>query len=229
MGGIPTDIIVYAVIAAGLLLWLSRVLGTRTGAERQRPNPFAAQPAKDPLAIDAPKAPALQNVTASVDAGLVQIALADRSFDSALFVENAKDAFAIVVTAFADGDRNTLRDLLAPDVCKSFEAEIDRRETAGQKAITEVHAVRGADVIDARLDGSKAVITIRFKADETYALTDSSGHTIAGHGDRVVEMIDVWVFSRDIKSSDPRWFVVETRDDVKETGGMTLPEAGLSV
>ena len=42
-------------------------------------------------------------------------------------------------------------------------------------------------------------------------------------------MTDVWTFTRDVKSSDPRWLVSETRDDVKEADGLTLPEAGISV
>lgn len=227
---IPMDIIVYAAIAVVLVVWLSRILGTRHGAERQRPNPFTL-PTQQPEAkgVDGQPVPAptpLRNVTTDVEAGLVQISLADRNFDPARFVENAKDAFAIVVGAFAEGDKATLKDLLAPAVYRSFENAIEARETLGKKVTTEVHSVSSADVIEARLEGSKAFVTLRFKADETYVETDKDGKVIAGHPDKIVTMTDVWVFSRDVKSSDPRWFVAETRDDVKETGGRALPEAG---
>jgi predicted lipid-binding transport protein (Tim44 family) len=230
MGNIPMDIIVYAVIAAVLLVWLRSVLGTRNGAERQRPNPFTLpQGAGTVQAPAGAPAPSVKGATSSVDAAMVQISLADRTFDAGRFLDNAKDAFAMVVSAFADGDRAALKDLLAPDVYKSFEDAITRREKAGHKALTEVLSVRDAQIVDARLNGRMAAITIRFKADETYALTDASGKTIAGHPDRVVTMTDVWTFTRDIKSTDPRWLVSETRDDVKETEGLTLPEAGISV
>lgn len=230
-GNIPTDIIIYAVIAGFLMVWLSRILGTRSGSERQRPNPFTVKPeaaaAGAPAQNQAAARPApLANVPAAIDAALVQIALIDRGFDPARFLENAKDAFSIVVTAFADGDRATLKDLLAPDVYASFEAEIGRREKAGHKVMTEVHAVSDATVIAARVDGTRASVTLRIRADETYALSDATGKTLAGHPDRVVTMTDVWTFARDLKSSDPRWLVTETRDDVRETDGMTLPEAG---
>lgn len=226
---IPMDIIIYAAIAVVLVVWLSRILGTRHGAERQRQNPFTLpNPQSEAGKADAPAvtAPApLRNVTTDIEAGLVQISLADRSFDPARFVENAKDAFAIVVSAFADGDRATLKDLLSPAVYKSFEGAIEAREQAGKKVTTEVHSVGTADIIATKLEGSKAFVTLRFKADETYVETDKDGKVVAGHPDKIVTMTDVWVFSRDVKSSDPRWFVVETRDDVKEVGGMTLPEA----
>ncbi len=236
MAGIPADIIVYAVIAVGLLIWLRSVLGTRHGAERQRPNPFtaAAEAQKNATAAASPLSPSgpqARDVTpaSAVDAAVVQIALTDRNFDAPRFVENAKDAFAIVVTAFAEGDRRTLKDLLAPEVYKSFDMAITERERAGHKALTEVLSVRDATIIEAKLEGRTASITLRIKADETYALTDASGKTIAGNADRVVTMTDVWTFARDVKSSDPRWFVTETRDDVKEEEGMTLPDAGISV
>lgn len=231
MGNIPTDIIVYAVIAGVLLIWLRNVLGTRHGAERQRPNPFTLPPAGAPLSAAAPQAniPTVRGATSDVDAGMVQISLSDRNFDAARFLDNAKEAFAIVTAAFADGDRATLKDLLSDNVYKSFDAGITAREKAGQKAMIEVLSVRDAAIIGAKLDKRAAAITIRFKADETYALTDASGKTIAGHPDRVVTMTDVWTFTRDIKSTDPRWLVSETRDDVKEENGMTLPEAGISV
>lgn len=232
MDSIPTDVIIYAVIAAGLLIWLRNVLGTRHGAERQRPNPFTLPPeGAKPSDLPTPGAvPAtVKTIATPLDAAIVQISLADRTFDTARFLENAKDAFAIVVGAFADGDKATLKDLLTPDVYKSFEGAITAREAAGQKALTEVLSVREATIIEAKLEGRKAFITLRFKADETYALSDASGKTIAGNADRVVTMTDIWTFTRDVKSSDPRWFVSETRDDVKEDGGMTLPDAGISV
>lgn len=234
MGNIPTDIIVYAVIAVVLLVWLGRTIGTRHGAERQRPNPFTVPPEGQKPVIDSQRAanaaqePVSGNPTPT-DTALVQIALADRNFDSRHFVENAKDAFSMVVTAFAEGDRATLKDLLSDAVYKSFDAAITAREAAGQKALTEVLSVRDATIIDASLKGSTASITLRIKAEETYALSDSSGKVIAGHPDRVVTMTDVWTFARDVKSSDPRWMVTETRDDVKEDNGMSMPEAGISV
>lgn len=226
--GIPTDIIIYAAIAVVLFVWLGRVLGTRHGSERQRQNPFTMPPqtqAQTPVLASAGQAPQpFKAISGSVDAGLVQISVADRNFEPTRFVENAKDAFAMVVTAFAEGDRDTLRDLLSPAVYQSFDSAIKSRESAGKKVMTEVHAVRSADIIEATLDRTVARITLRFKADETYVETDATGKTVAGHPDRVVSMTDVWVFERDTRAHDPRWFIVETRDDVTETDARQLPE-----
>jgi predicted lipid-binding transport protein (Tim44 family) len=235
----PTDIIIYAIIAAVMVFWLRNVIGTRHGEERERPNPFEQKPIQtDPIEetlqrkkiekISSVKKAGLGKTDTTLDAGLVQIALADKSFDSHQFKSNATDAFTFIVTAFAEGDTETLKDLCTPDVYKSFEQAINDRIAKGETVSTEIHAVRKNDIIDAAVDKNKnAHITIRFTADETYVIRDSSSVILAGHPDRVTEMTDKWTFTRNLKSSDPRWLLSKTEDDVTDMDGKTpLPEAG---
>jgi predicted lipid-binding transport protein (Tim44 family) len=232
----PTDILIYMIVAAVMVFWLRSVLGTRHGEERERPNPFdeknmpkeeEGQPLP-PIEMTPAKEPTFNEGSASVDAGLVQIALADKNFDAKEFKENAADAFEIIVTAFADGDRETLKDLCTKDVYNAFDSALKDREKAGETVSTEIHAVRKTDIVAAGIEGRKhAFVTIRFTADETYVIEDKDGTIIAGHPDRVTEMTDKWTFTRDVKSSDPRWFLSKTEDDVIEDDGKTpLPDAG---
>jgi predicted lipid-binding transport protein (Tim44 family) len=225
----PVDIVIYAVFAVGLVLWLKSVLGTRHGSERSRPNPFIApRPAdggnreaagRPPKSLMAPAAPGqlLQHThtvsTHSAEQGLMEIARADRSFSIDHFVEGAQDAFVMIVEAFAAGNRDVLRDLLSDPVYRAFAGAIDARETQLQKASVEIHAVRRAEIIDARLDRRTASITVRFVTDETSVLRDAAGTVIEGNPDRVRENIDIWTFSRDLRSRDPAWIVSETREE----------------
>ena len=232
----PTDIIIYAIIAAVMVFWLKNVIGTRHGDERERANPFDEKnnpkeeaDTKSPLnPIDMMPESNFKSGNKDADAGLVQIALADKSFDVAQFKENAEDAFSMIVTAFADADRDTLRDLCTDTVYKSFDLEIRDREKKGEKVSTEIHAIRKSDIVDAGVEQKRnAFVTIRFTADETYVIRDSHDNILAGHPDRVTEMTDKWTFSRDVKSSDPRWLLSKTEDDVVEEDGKTpLPDAG---
>ena len=231
----PTDILIYMIIAAVMVVWLRNVLGTRHGDERERPNPFdkANQPEEPQDIVDIRPArevnkPAEPTTNGTADAGLVQIALADKNFDVPTFKENAADAFSIIVMAFADGDKETLKDLCTTEVYNSFAAAIDERSSKGEKISTEIHAVRKTDIVAAGVDSKKtAYVTVRFTADETYVVEDDNGGIIAGHPDRVTEMTDKWTFSRSIRSNDPRWFLSKTEDDVIEEDGKTpLPDAG---
>jgi predicted lipid-binding transport protein (Tim44 family) len=235
----PTDILIYMIIAGVMVFWLKNVIGTRHGEERERPNPYEEKETSkadeggntDLPPIDMnPMTPDLNISEGSkaVDAGLVQIALADRHFDVQEFKENAGDAFAIIVEAFASGDRDTLKDLCAKDVYDAFDGAITDRENKGEKVETEIHAVREIDIVAAGIERKKtAFVTVRFTADETYVISDNNGEITAGHPDRVTEMTDKWTFTRDLKSSDPRWFLSKPEDDVIEEDGKTpVPDAG---
>ena len=230
------DLIVYALVAAGLVFWLRNILGTRHGDERQRENPVARahlEPSPDNMNPQADEArditgeERIRKIAAEpggkitiensrAEAGLVDIARADREFDIGFFIDGAQEAFAMIVEAFADGERETLKDLLASSVYTAFESAIADRERRGEKQETQIRAIRKAEITEARVAGRKAYITVRFTADEVSATKDSLGEVIDGDPARVTLMRDVWTFSRDIRTRDPRWLVIETRGDTED-------------
>ncbi len=239
----PADIILYALVAAGLVFWLRSILGTRHGEERERPNPFAQQKAEaapdaftpsdrtfaQPVAEEPPASlrlpPRTSIASRSVEEGLMDIVHSDRGFDLIRFMNGAQEAFVMIVEAFAKGDKATLQELLADPVYKAFSGAIAAREKMGETVSTEIHAVRKSDIIEASLKGHDAFITIRFTADETCVVRDKDGKILSGNPDRITEMVDVWTFTRDVKSKDPTWGVCETRDDKVEDKKAPLPEA----
>lgn len=222
------DLIIYAVVAAGLVFWLRSVLGTRHGDERERPNPFntpvrdAADNAADPLGDDVAKLsldgekPSLPpNVTiasTSIENTLSDIARQEPDFNVAKFSTAAQDAFALIVEAFAANDRDLLKDLLEPSVYDAFDSAIKAREEKGETMSNQIHAVKKANIIDARIESRTAYVTIQFIAHETCVVRDRDGNITFGHPDRITEMNDVWTFSKPLRSSDPKWFLHETRD-----------------
>lgn len=243
----PADLLIYALVAAGLVFWLRNILGTRNGSERERPNPFTSRPEENkPVAdqaVSGAQAPVgamgmtndglaemplerNMSVTAGAEAGLVEIARADRSFQTAAFLRSAQDAFVMIVEAFANGDRDTLKMLLAEPVFKAFVSVINDRETTGQKASVEIHAIRKAEIVAARLERRDAFVTVRFIADETNVLRDSADMILHGNPERVTETIDVWTFVRDTKSREPGWLLIETNDeDAAQQDVKTVPNA----
>lgn len=235
------DLILYALVAAGLVFWLRSVLGTRHGDERERPNPFTAPPVekqsvhtpaphKDvvslPLAEAKPSLPRNVSIASeSVEGTLLEMGRIDADFDLAKFSQGAQDAFVIIVESFASGDRDTLKNLLEPGVYQAFDAALSARESAGEKMSTEIHAVRRVEFVNASLDGHNATVTIRFIADETCVIRSGDGAILSGDPDRITEMNDIWTFARTLRSRDPRWLLRETRDgDVKEDHKTPVPD-----
>ncbi|HYD29573.1 MAG TPA: Tim44/TimA family putative adaptor protein, partial [Azospirillaceae bacterium] len=202
-GSIFIEIVIFAMIAAFLVYRLRSVLGRRSGEERQRPNPFAPPPAQGRVdlpdnVITLPDRGRAATWTPNPDEprsvadGLVQIHGADPSFDEKHFLQGARAAFDTIVGAFARGDTATLRPLLADEVYDQFAAAIRQRAAAGERLETRIIKLKDADIIDARLDGRTAVVTIQFVSEQVNVVRDAAGQVIDGDPDRTDEVEDIW-------------------------------------
>ena len=222
-GGFPLDLILFAMVAAFLVLRLRSVLGRRTGFERPpAPEPRAA--GYDPRAARTlegvaeevraapPKGGArhiLPDPRTVPGAALGRIAAAERGFDPETFLNGAEGAFRMIVTAFAAGDRQTLRALLSDATYAGFEQAITERETAGEQQRTEIRAVHEMAIETADLRGNTAEIVVRFVTDQVNMTTGRDGEVVTG-SDAITELTDLWTFQREIGSTDPSWKLTGT-------------------
>jgi predicted lipid-binding transport protein (Tim44 family) len=221
------QVIFLAAIAIFILLQLRRVLGRRTGNERQR-DPFAARtsigaPAR-PNDKDTPppltgKAPADETRTrigtiapegSALNQALTEIQLADRSFDLDRFVGGARAAYRLLVEAFAAGDKAALKPLLSADVFASFCGVIDARAAKGESVEFKLLGIKDATITVAKLDGQQAEVTVTFESEITTATKNRDGAVVGGDPSTVVTVIDIWSFARDVKSKTPDWTLVAT-------------------
>jgi predicted lipid-binding transport protein (Tim44 family) len=215
-GGFPVDLILFAMVAAFLVLRLRSVLGRRTGFERPAQPEAAAGPAPRALDVEPPPAAIagqarqiVPDARSPAGRALARIREAEPSFDPSGFLAGAEGAFRMIVDAFARGDRDTLRELLSDDTYAGFEGAITEREQAGHRQRTEIRAVTEAAIEGADLRGSTADVTVRFVSDQVNLTTDASGQPVSG-ADAVAELIDIWTFQRDLRSEDPTWRLVAT-------------------
>ncbi len=233
----PIDIttIIFAVLAVFVVWKLRSVLGTRTGHEKPRDRPFAPrteEAARQSLpggnVIPLPDAPApngggaaqpkadpdrwkdLVDPDSRAIPGLDAIAAAEPGFDARAFLAGAKSAYEMIVTAFAKGDRGTLRRLLADDVYESFTHAITEREARGERVEMTFVSLEKVTIDDAQVRGTLAQVTVRFLSKLITATYDKAGAVIDGSPERVVDMTDIWTFAREVGSRDPNWRLVAT-------------------
>jgi predicted lipid-binding transport protein (Tim44 family) len=213
------DIIIFAMIAAFLVLRLRSVLGRRTGTEKPREFRPLAKPATDNV-VSLPEGlhaheelapPPSGPRAASPEAGLAQIGTADPKFDADGFVQGARGAFEIIVKAFAAGDTATLRPLLSDDVYERFAEAIRHRLAAKETLETHLVTIKAADIDEAELNGRTAFVTVKFVSDQINVTRAADGKIIEGEPDNVVEKTDFWTFARNTRSQDPNWLLVATR------------------
>lgn len=217
-GGFPIDIVLFGMVAAFLILRLRSILGRRTGFEGRPPQPMQqsglrpAGPVIDAKAepVAPPSQRPLPDAASPLGQALSRIHGADRSFDPARFLDGAEKAFHIIVTAFASGDRVTLRNLLSDDTYNAFEQAIAIREAAGQTQVSEIRGMEKVAIEEASLHGTVASVGVRFVSDQVSYTRESSGHVMMGT-EAVTEITDIWTFERDLSSRDPTWRLVAAR------------------
>ena len=215
-GGFPfVDIIFFAMVAAFLVLRLRSVLGRRTGNERPR-NAGYGKPAADSRANDNVVAlPDRSKSTVAADspaaAGLAQIKIAAPAFSEAEFLKGARAAFEMIVTAFANGDRDTLRPLTSGEVYANLESVIREREASGHALDSTLVGVKSVDIVGAGIDEREAQITLKFVSEQVNVTRDGEGGVVSGRTDLVDEVTDIWTFARDIRAQDPNWYLIATR------------------
>lgn len=225
--------LLFLVIAVVIFLRLRSVLGRRTGNERPRYDPFSApdangkaardnnivtlprgEQARPPEALDeATFARHLKGIApADSDIGqkLSAIAQQDRGFDPKHFMQGARAAYEMIVTAFAQGDRKSLKQLLSREVYDSFGAALDEREKAGDSVDFNFVGISKAEITEAEILGRAAHITVRFVSDLITATRNKAGEVIDGDASRIREVTDIWTFAREIPARDPNWRLVAT-------------------
>jgi len=147
---------------------------------------------------------------------LTDILRIDSQFDPEHFLRGARQAYEMIVTAFAEGNRRILRDLLSADVFDSFNRAIADREQQGQVIDQSFVGISKADILEADVS-SKGVasITVRFVSQLISATRDKAGNVIDGDETRIKDVTDIWTFTRDISTKEARrnlnWKLVGTQ------------------
>ena len=222
--------LIFIVAAVFIFLRLRSVLGTRTGNEKPPYNPYVKRDAADKQANEGDNVVALprrktdaSEAFADLDAvapagtpfnvALRSIREKDASFSPASFMEGAKLAYEMIVLAFADGDRKTLKNLLSKEVNDGFAAALDAREKRGEKVQSSFVGIKSIKIVDAEIKGSEANLTLRIASEIITATIGKDGAVIEGDPETVTEVTDVWTFARDLKSRDPNWKLSATEAD----------------
>jgi predicted lipid-binding transport protein (Tim44 family) len=226
--------IIFLALAVFIFLRLRNVLGQRTGSERP-PYDRAARnvvhgvqdnhnvvPIPGAIIDQAPLAPAADVVPPTdrwkgiaepgtpLAQGFDAIAAQDSSFDPRHFVSGARGAYEMIVLAFANGDRRSLKDLLSSEVYESFDAAIKEREKREQKTETRFVSIDRAELVNADVRDRSAQLTVRFVSQMISVTRDKVGTIVEGNPDKVADITDVWTFARDVTSRDPNWKLVGT-------------------
>ena len=127
------------------------------------------------------------------------------------FIKGAKAAYEMIITSFAKGDKNALKPLLNKEIYQNFSHEIDRRKKENLKSELTFVGVKSAEIKNFEKKDNIYIFTVNFVSEIITYRKDKNNKVIEGNPDIIKTVNDVWKFSKNMWSSNPNWYLVETQ------------------
>ena len=187
------DIILLAIMAGFILLRLRSTLGK--GADNMPMKArFTQAQSNEEFIKSAVKDEAKQDPT---------------KFDEKTFIKGAEAAYEIIINAFAKGDRKTLKPLLTKELFKNFEGVINDRNSKKISSEMTFIGIKETKILDIDSKDTFYKVKTKFVSEIVNCLKNEKGEVIEGKPEEIKLVTDVWVFEKDLKNSDPTWYLTE--------------------
>ena len=187
------DIILLAMIAGFIFLRLRGILGKRTGFEGE-------------------STPQFQEILKNVDTKIKTDQ--NQNFDEGAqkeFLKGAKIAYETIITDFSDDDNKLLKSkpLLSKKIHDQFNEALQERNSKGHFAEITFIGVNSADIKEHKKTNSILRVTVDFVGEVITCIRDKDKKIISGNPEKIKKIYDTWVFSRDMRSSNPNWQLID--------------------
>ncbi len=190
------DIILLAVIAGFIILRLRGILGRKSGHEdKNYRNPYS------------------QNVVKESSKEKI-VPLNSSKLDEAAkkqFITGAEVAYETIITSFAKGDKTTLKPLLNKEIYQNFSDEIDKRKKENFKSELTFVGIKSAKIEGFEKKDNIYTFTVNFISEIITCKKNINNEVIEGSPEEIKTVNDIWKFSKNMWSTNPTWYLVETQ------------------
>ena len=187
------DIILLAMIAGFIFLRLRGILGKRSGFEGKPPPQFQE---------------ILKNEDIKRNKDQNQIFDENAQKD---FLKGAKIAYETIITDFSDDDNKLIKSkpLLSKKIQDQFNQALTERKNKGHFAEITFIGINKADIKEHKKVNNFLQVTVDFVAEVITCIRDKDEKIISGDPEKIKKIYDTWVFSRDMRSNNPNWQLVD--------------------
>ena len=189
------DIILLAMIAGFIFLRLRGILGKKTGFEDEIKSNF-------------------QKETADVNEANVKKNLDSETFDEKEkkeFLKGAQIAYETIVTNFSQGKLKDIKSLLDLNVYEQFNSALDERKSKNYSSETTFVGINSAEIKDHKQNKNMLEVTVEFVSEIISCIKDKENKVISGDPEKIKKVHDVWKFSKDSRSNNPNWLLIDTQ------------------
>ena len=187
------DIILLAMIAGFIFLRLRGILGKRTGFDGKLETDFDQQFSNE----------------------IIKKNLKNQIFDDEAqkdFLKGAKIAYETIITNFASGNLKNIKSLLDKKIYDQFNDAIKERKEKGHITETTFIGINSALIKEHQKKNTILEVTVEFVSEIISCLKDKDKKILSGNPDIVKKVYDTWKFSKDTKSTNPNWLLINTQN-----------------
>jgi predicted lipid-binding transport protein (Tim44 family) len=187
------DIILLAMIAGFIFLRLRGILGKKTGFDGKIPTQIEKE---------------FQKISKS----LKPISEKFDEEDQKDFLKGAQIAYETIITDFSDSDNKLIasKPLLGKKVYDQFKDALSDRESKGNFAEITFIGIKSAAIKTHKKIEDSLEVTVDFVSEIITCIKDKDKKIISGDAEKIKTVYDTWVFSKNIKSSNPNWLLIDT-------------------
>ena len=188
------DIILLAMIAGFIFLRLRGILGKRTGFEGKVPSQF-------------------EKILSSTQTE--KIISQKENFDKEAqqeFLKGVKIAYETIITDFSDNDNKLIasKSLLSKKIHDQFDEALKERSKRNHYAEITFIGINSVKIKEHKKIDKILNVTVDFVSEVITCVRDKDKKVISGDPEKIKKIYDTWVFSRDTKSKNPNWQLVDT-------------------
>ena len=226
MNNIPyIDILILAMIAVFIINRLRNVLGKKTGNESdivekftQRKNTFKES---EPDSVLDQKVTKLNNSikknlhsNKKINSAINEILEIDDKFEISSFCDGAKKAFEYILTEYSSDNLKALKNLVSDNIYKAFEDQVNLRAKNKEKLEITVISVKNPEIKSVNLEKKYvAYFKLLFDSEQVQVTKNSNDEIIDGDNNQILQIKEIWTFSKNLKSKDPNWILEEIEEN----------------
>ena len=188
------DIILLAMIAGFIFLRLRGILGKRSGFDAKTTAQFEE---------------VINNANINKKSKNIDVFDEDAQKE---FLKGAKLAYETIITDFSDNDNKltTSKPLLSKKIYEQFNEALKERNNKGLSAEITFIGINSADIKEHNKTNNILQVTVDFVSEVITCIKDKEKKIVSGDPEKIKKIYDTWVFSRDTRSNNPNWQLVET-------------------
>ena len=124
----------------------------------------------------------------------------------------AKIAYETIITDFSDSDNKLIssKPLLGKKIYNQFKDALLERESKAHFAEITFIGINSASIKEYKKVENNLEVIVDFVSELITCVRDKDKKIISGDPEKIKKVYDTWKFSKDIRSTNPNWLLVDT-------------------